>query len=710
MNNLVPASAPNPPAIEWVEVPRQPSHSSHLERVGAMIYRQRLVGFAVFAAVLIFGAIVTFTADPKYTAVAAVQLEQQTPRIIEEAELDPQPNVHDADRFLQTQLDLVRSRSLAEAVANRLQVAGSPTLKRAIGVPEATAGQQGELVIAKLRENVQAKLGLDTRLAQIEFTSFDPRVSAGIANAYADELAAANLNTKISTADKAKKYLLVQLAEAKDRLEGSERRMLSYARTADLTTTIAPVLNNGDRGSLRAQQVGMMTDSLSQAMARRIDAQQQWEQVRSTPALELPDVQNNRAIQELVSQKAQLEAALQENRQRYTDDYPGVRETAAKIQQLNGEISALAGNIKSSYYGRYVAASQQEQQLAGTVGRLRGAAMAERERSVGFNSLQREVETNKAFYDGLLQRYKEVAAASGAPAANVTVIDRASPPLEPSSPNVASNLALAGISGLILALLVGSARERTQQFVRSADDIEQDFNLPALGVVPAEIGQTPVDFRLTNWRSVQAEAYHSIAVALQQASGGVLPKTLLITSSSASEGKSTTSVGIARSLTAMGKRVLLVDGDLRHPSLREFMAQDDGPGLSEVLTGAASLDEIVQQNEEDGFDIVPAGQMRASPVSLLARPEMAEVFKQLAADYDTLIIDGPPIMGLADAILLARSVESILVVVEANRIHRSQFDIAISRLPTGGIIGTVVTKFNAKAAGVRYGGNDYYSY
>ncbi|HET9337169.1 MAG TPA: polysaccharide biosynthesis tyrosine autokinase [Sphingomicrobium sp.] len=706
MNELVPAYPTNFD-LERIEPPRRELGATRLEQVGAMVYRQHKLGLAIFAAVLLLGLVLTLLADRRYTAVASVQLEQQAPRVISDPDLDPQVAPAESDRFLQTQLDLVRSRSLAEAVAGKMPA----TTYEALGVEGDTPAEQKESLIGSLQANVQAMLGLNTRIAQIEFTSFDRNVSALVANAYADALASANLQTKISTAEKAKEYLTGQLSAAKTRLEGSERRMLAYARSADLTATIAAQSKDTEQlGSLRAQQVALLNSSLSDATARRIDAQQQWAQVSGTSALLLPDVQNNAAIQDLASQKAQLEAKLQEDRQRYTDNYPTVRETAARIQQLDGTIASLANNVKASFRGRYLAAAQQEQQLRSTVAGLKGAAMAERERAVGFNTLQREVETNRAFYDGLLQRYKEVAAASGAPSANVTVIDRAAPPLAPSSPDIVRNMALAVITGLMLALLVGSAREGMKQVIRSPEEVEQALNLPTLGVVPLQPGQTHTDFRLTSWRSTEAEAYHSIVVALEQAAGGILPKTLLVTSTSASEGKSTTAVGIARSITAMGRAALLIDGDLRHPSLREFFGPDELPGLAEVLRGVATAPQTIQKNGEYGFDVVPAGQMLSTPFSLLASPRMQDALRQLSENYDAVIIDGPPILGLADAVLLARSVESVLVVVEANRLHRSEIEIALSRLPGSGIIGTVVTKFNPKSAGVRYGGTDYYAY
>jgi capsular exopolysaccharide synthesis family protein len=711
MNSLVPVSQNNLVEIDYAPAPRAPvAQATSLERMLAGVYRQRWLAFLIFAAVLLAGLAITLMMQPKYTAVASVQLEQQAPRVLADADLDPQVSAQDSERFLQTQIDHLRSRNLATAVADQLNVANNPVALKGLGIDGSTVEERREEAISKLQSGVSAELGLNTRLARIEFTSQDPVLSARAANAYADGLAAANLSGKIETSTRAKQYLTGQLGEAKKRLEASERQMLAYARAADLTTTVVATGDSDKGGSLRAQQLGLMTDSLSQATARRIDAQQRWAQVSGASAMSLPEVQDNRAVQELVAQRAQAEATLQEERERHTDAYPSVREAAAKIRELDGQIAAVAANIKSSFAGRYRAAAQQERQMASTVGSLRGAAMSERERSVGYNSLQREVETNRTFYEGLLQRYKAVAAASGAPAANVTIVDRASPPAEPSSPDLTRNMALASMAGLVLAFLFGSARDRMHDVIRSTEDLETTFNLPPLGIVPVLPSQHGAQLALSDGRSPQSEAYNSIAVALEEAAGGELPKTLLITSSGASEGKSTSAVGIAKSLTAMGKRVLLIDGDLRRPSLHQVLGSGTGPGLSEVLTGAAQVEDAIRQNEEHGFDVVNAGEPTASPVTLLSTHRMQRVLDKLMKGHDIVIIDGPPVMGLADAVLLSRSVEAVLVIVEANRVHSSQLDLAVSRLPGSNVIGAVLTKFDAKSAGVRYGGTDYYAY
>lgn len=159
----------------------------------------------------------------------------------------------------------------------------------------------------------------------------------------------------------------------------------------------------------------------------------------------------------------------------------------------------------------------------------------------------------------------------------------------------------------------------------------------------------------------------------------------------------------------MGRNVLLIDGDLRRPSLHNILGGEPGPGLLEALTTSTPANSI-RPSEEHGFNVVGVGETSKTPVTLLSAQHMRSVLDKLAEGHDIVIIDGPPIMGLADAVLLARSVEAVLVVVEANRVHTSQLDLAVSRLPGANVIGAVLTKFDAKSAGVRYGGSDYYAY
>jgi uncharacterized protein involved in exopolysaccharide biosynthesis/Mrp family chromosome partitioning ATPase len=674
-----------------------------IQQMTSVIYRQRKVIGLAIGLVFLLGVIVTVAMPRQYTAVAAVQLEQQAPQVVSAPELDPQRNQADAERFLQTQTDLVYSRSLAEGVLRRLNAAQVPVVMDALGLDRAS---RRDALVGAVQKGVHVELGLNTRLASIKFTSRVPAVSAYLANAYAEQLVDSNLTAKADTSARARAYLIGQLAKAKQALQESEQRQLAAARSADLTSSDA--LGNPNEGpSLRAQQLGALMTSLSEATARRIAAEQQWQQIKDTPALALPLVQENRAVQEMLAEKGRAAATLAEEGQRYTSEYPS--ETAAQVNKLDSQISSIAQNIKRSYFDSYQSAARQEQSLVQTINGLRGAAMAERERGIEYNALDRDVQTNKAFYDGLLQRYKEIVAASGAPSVNVTIVDRAVAPTDPSSPAVGRNLALALILGLIAAMASVLIREKRHDLIHSAHDLDQLGHLPFLGAIPRIATASKIENALNDPGSPQSEAYASVAVAIQQFGGGDLPASMLITSSTAGEGKSISALSLARGMSRMGNRTLLIDGDLRRPSLARRLGLSEGPGFAEALANEVAPAAVVQTKSRLGFDVVVAGRSDLPLVSLLARDRVGPVLKHFCGQYETVIIDGPPLLGLADAVLLSDSVNSVVMVVEANRVETGQLSLAMSRLPSAKPIGAMMTKFDAKMAGVAYGNELYYT-
>ena len=207
---------------------------------------------------------------------------------------------------------------------------------------------------------------------------------------------------------------------------------------------------------------------------------------------------------------------------------------------------------------------------------------------------------------------------------------------------------------------------------------------------------------LRNRHSAQSEAYSSLATAVRQARPDVLPKTMLLTSTQANEGKSTSAFGLALGLRTLGYRVLVVNGDLRNPSGNE--------GFSEMLEGTLDPLALACLNGSKGYAFIDSGMVKANPVSLLSPASVRSMLSRLAIFADIILIDGPPILGLADAVLLAEAVETVLMVVEANRTTTDELDTALSRLPAEVPIAGLLTKFDARKAGVNYGGHDYYSY
>lgn len=680
-----------------------------LQQLFAALYRQRYPALGVILAALVLGVLATLFLPKKYTSVASVVLEQQAPQIIAVPDLDPQRNAQDAERFLQTQIDLVHSRTLAIAVADQLKASGDPKILDALSVRESDPAVRAENVVAALMDGVRVELGLNTRLARITYTSRDPNVSAKVANAYARQLVSSNLTSKTGTSSRAADYLKRQLADAKTRLEDSERGMLGFARAAGLTDAdLSRPANGQASGSLSSLLVGHLSQSLADATARRIVSEQEWQQLKGVSPMALPQVQQNRAVQDMLVQRAAIGATKAEENERYTSEYP--TESNAKLNSLSGQINWIAANVKQSYFNNYLSTMRQEQEIRRSINGLRSAVMAERETGIGYNSLQREAETNKAFYDGLLQRYKEVVAAAGAPSINITVMDQAAPSLVPTSPNLVSNMALALILGLIAAIGIVIIRERTHSVIRSTFDLGAVYNLDFIGIVPATSKGKRVEDALDNPSSPQSEAYNSVAVSVLKMDSGKLPRTLLITSSIAGEGKTTTALGLAFSLTRLGKRVLLIDGDLRHTALGSNLGEPEGPGFAEALAGTTTPQSVIRNMAKLGFDVICAGSARDNPVGLLAHHNVAPVLEQLISKYDVIIIDGPPIMGIADAVVLSDSIDAVVVAAEANRIQSNQLGLALSRLSGTVPIGGVLTKFDARAAGVEYGNEQYFTY
>jgi Mrp family chromosome partitioning ATPase/LPS O-antigen subunit length determinant protein (WzzB/FepE family) len=522
-----------------------------------------------------------------------------------------------------------------------------------------------------------------------------------LANAYADALIATNLRGKVDTSSKAEEYLRARLNEARVKLEDSERQMIEYARIADLTGSVMGA-SDTQSYTMPSRQMEQLGTSLADATSRRINAEQDWSQVRGTPPAQLPQVQENRAYQELLAQKAQLQAELADERARRTEEHPAIAAKATKIAALDSELVLLAANIKKSFEQRYRSAANQEAQLRMTVDQLRNAALSEQERAVGHKSLEREVETNRAAYAGLLQRFKEIAAAAGAPAANVSLVDRAEPPLEPSSAGPGYVLALALIVGMIVGMGLALLREFISGVMRSAEDVEAAVGMESLGVVPAPDRGMTIRDCLQDQRSPQSEAFKSIGAALNRLGDGTLPRSVLITSSVADEGKSTSIWGLARGLSALGYSVIIVNGDLRNPSA--------GPGLVDALAGRVEPRALVRQDRKTRIGIVDAGTADQDVISLLQPARMRSVLEQYEQMADIVLVDGPPVMGLVDAVLLTRSVETALVVVEANRITPSQLDHTVSRLPEDLPMATILTKFDARKAGTSYGSTNHYRY
>ena len=679
---------------------------------------------AIVAAALAVALVATMLQTKRYDAAVSIQINDSTGRVLgskEDQPDDANQAAWDVDRFLKTQTDIIASRGMALRVAQKLGLIGNPALYRAQGIEPPPPGTSPELLKIQaaglLAGNLSVKLPRDSRIVKIIYNSTDPAFSAQIANAYAGEFIQSNLQRKFDSSAYARTFLGEQLTEAKAKLEASELALNAYARSAGIIRTAG-----GDEGDGKAGGSGsVIGDSLEQlnsaandATARRIEAEGRWRAVSGGPLLSSSAVLTNPTVVALLNQKALVESDLSQDRARHLEDYPTVRAKQAQLDTINRQLQIASNNVRAAVRAEYDATVSTERQLKAQVSQLKGESMSEQDRSVQYNLLAREVDTNRELYGGLLERYKTLNAIAGVSLSNVSVIDTAEVPRAQSSPNLFNNLLVGLLLGLGLAALIVFFKDQFDDAIRVPEDIEAKLGLPLLGVVPQSRDDEP-DLAMRDPKSPVSEAYNSLRGSLLYSTPEGLPQIILITSAQAAEGKTTTAIATAQGFARMGKNVLLIDADMRRPSLHKRMSLNTERGLSTLLTSHEPLASAVVPGGLPKLSVLVAGPVPPSPTELLSTARIEEILQEAASQYDVVLVDSPPILGLADAPMLSALVDGVIFVVEADRSRRGALKTALRRLRSMRpiILGAVLTKFDPLKSGNRYSeysGYKYYQY
>jgi capsular exopolysaccharide synthesis family protein len=412
------------------------------------------------------------------------------------------------------------------------------------------------------------------------------------------------------------------------------------------------------------------------------------------------------------AEKTQLSFAEKERIVVTTDKASIAENNLAAANSALGGI--VAERIKNSLKSAYEASLNQENEMKRRVEDLRNETLSLQKRSIQYNQLRREVDTTRALYENLLQRYKEVDVASGAGSNNVFIVDAAELPTSPSAPKKTKSLTLALALGLLCGVGAAFAREHFDDKIYSMVEAEQATGLPILGVIPLVKNPDQLAAQFADRRSAIAEAYRSTCTALQFSTEAGLPKSLLITSAAPSEGKSSTAQGIARQFAATGLKVLLIDADLRRPSLHKTLGLDNGIGLSNYLTRNCEMRDAIRHDdskivEGSKFYYLTAGPIPPNPVELLNGPRFASLLTACGQAFDLIVIDGPPVAGMADTLVLSNIASATLFVVAGGQARISGVRTALKRLAQARSrpVGVILTKFDARTASYGYGGYGY---
>ena len=693
-----------------------------------------LIIFSVFA---IFSVVRTYLAPPVYRASTTIQIEKFIPRVFDYKEVQPmEMPSDDAGDFYATNYELLKSRTLAERAVEDIGLRKNPptesvSLAPAGATPGIEAQSTGSIVEDLFRRLVKGPPIVDidpatrddsalvgafqssitvepvrrSRLVRLHFDSTDPFFAAKAVNTLAQSFININLERRFEASAYAKTFLEEKLAQTKAKLEDSERELVQYSRDLE-------VMSGDDKQNVFSQNLQEFNSAVAKAEQDRIRAEVVVKQAQENPD-SLPVVHDNRSLQALKQTKAKLETEYQDNLAIYKPAFPKMLQLQGQIAEVDKQIRAELDDVRKSAVAMFRAARALEQMLKERLGGAKQQLLDLQGRSIRYSILKREVDTNRQLYDGLLQRLKEIGVAGGVGINNISVVDRAQVPTYPFKPDLSKNVTMGLAIGLIIGLLVAWLLEHLDDSIRFADDVERETGAAVLGVVPklkaADVAKSQIALGPhLDPTSAFAEAYRSVRTALQFSTASGAPRRLVVTSSSKNEGKSTTALALAINFAQMGKPVLLIDADLCNPVLHKMLKIENGRGLSNYLSSSIGVLEVVHKTEIPNLFVMTTGPLPPNPVELLSSMKLLTLLSQCEDHFAHVIVDGPPVLGIADSIVLGNQVDNAVFVIESGRTRKGHAKAALKRLQQAGVhpLGVILTKIDSYHD--LYGYNSYY--
>ena len=649
---------------------------------------------------LLLAVVATMLTTPVYRSWVTLEVDPPTVEIMDEKQGDRATPVSNWD-FVTTQVGLLKSRSIAERAAQDLNLANN---KDFVGSSGGDASSRLEIATDKIAAGLDAEVPEQGQLIEFSFDSQSPELSAAIANQVAESFINSNLQRRYDASSYARAFLERQIAKTRAELEKSERQAVAYAQAQGIINTGTGEAGSTptDANSIQGESLIALNKALADATARRVAAEGAY---RAGMAVGMTaDV--TASTQALRQSRATLQAEYQDKRTLMKPDHPDMLALQSRIDELDRQIAREASQASSgrsnSLLADYRSALAAESALRSRVAGLKGDVLNLRGRSIQYNILQREVDTNRSLYDALLQRYKEVGVAGGIGTAPVSIVDRAEVPTSPYKPNLLTNILVGMGLGLLTGLALAIALEFFYDTIKTREDVRNKLGLACLGAVPKTSSKDTLFEELKDPRSIVSEAYSAVVASLRFSTDQGLPKTLLITSTRSGEGKSSSSLALAQNFARRGTSVVLVDCDLRKPA---FKAASDKVGLTQLLTGDDEelRQHIVPTNFPDLW-LLPSGPIPPNPADLLSTGRFRSILQELSENFDIVICDAPPVLGLADSLLLASVTGNVMFVVESGKTRTKAATEALGMIRSTGahIVGATLTKSAEDMGGYGY--------
>jgi capsular exopolysaccharide synthesis family protein len=684
--------------------PAGPNRNIHLFDRFAVIVKYYKAVAAVMVLVVAGWMYQTYTTIPMYRGVARIQIdEEHTTQTADFKEsyltyTDPEP-------YYQTQYRVLQGRDLARRAVRRLNLGSVPEFNgsgptptrltrvlewiKAKAIAPFTGGSAAPAavpvpgtidedgLVGAFQSRVQVMPVRSSRLVDIAFTSADAEFAARAVNVLAEEYVQQNLEFRLENTKKTLEWLTQEVARQQGIVQASERLLAEYRENQN-------ALSLEDRQNIVIARLNQVNDAVLRARTQRVQREALYNQITSAKDREaLISIVQNPFIQNLKGRLAELQAERVRLLERYGEKHPQVQNIASQMADTQRQIDAEVDKSVQAIRNEYEAAHAEERTLARDLEAQKAAAMDLNRKGIDYSVLQREAESNRQVYESLLQREKELRVVANSRANNVRLLDRAQVPGGPFTPDVSRAWMLALMFGLGLGIAAAFAIDYLDDTVKTPEDVTWRLKLHFLGLVPKVRGErhpllsgpVPHDF---------GEAFRALRTALVASSHGEATRVIAITSAQPLEGKTTTAVNIALALAIGGARVLLIDADMRRPSLHKALRLPNDKGLADLLTGGARMREVVQRTGDPNLLVVTAGRTPPNPSELLGSDRMKAFVQQLAVGpFDWVIIDTPPVLAVTDAVILAPIVSGVTFVLGAEMTRWRLAERAIATIQAG---------------------------
>ena len=717
------------------------------EEVGVLEYLRilrRRKGTIILAAFLglVAAYLIGVPLIPTYRAEGTLEIQDVNNDYMHQKQVNPVDSGDDSD--MQTQVLILESSALFSRVEKKLAV----TYKNAVFPWREGLGWAISAKLAKMQNqpppdpdplvrsrDLRVRAVGPTHIVDITFDSPDPQLAADTVNTLSSEYIQSNMEARWKMSEQTGQWLTRQLQDMRAQLERSEAALQEYALRAGLVYTSGA--DDVGKTNVADQKLLQLQDQLSKVQADRVSAQSRYEMTKSAPPDTLPDVVNDASLRGLQDKLTDLRRQQADLIVVYTANDDKVKRVNAQIAPIQAALDKDRRDILDRIHNEYDTALRSETLLRADYAAQSRVVADQAEKSVHYNLLKREVDSNRQLYEAMLQQVKESAVASALRASNVRVLDKASVPDFPSFPNYGLNAIIGLLTGILAGVTLVVVRERSSVTLQQPGETQFWLNVPELGVIRTVTKDRRVSYfrrkspngtllngdaalgtakrngkervELTTWHRKPSTASESIRAVLasilfssQQEDGP--PKAIVLTSATPGEGKTVVACNLAIALTEIHRKVLLIDADLRKPRIHTLFELPNERGLSTFLREPAptseTLEGLVQPTYIPNLFVLPSGPATPAAASLLHAPHLQELLGNCRKEFDTIIIDTPPVQEMSDARVLGSLADAVILVVRAGQTTRAAAAAAAQRFAEDNtrVLGTILNDWDPRTS------------